>query len=68
MEVSSLCQRYPNIGEAHNLPKVPASHVKGPFSVRRPERELQPGPPLNHMVISSEAFGLLEGKNLRRLH
>ena len=26
---------------------VPACHVKGPFSVRRPLRELQPGPPLN---------------------
>ena len=47
---------------------MPASQVKGPFSVRSPERELQPGPPLNHMVISSEAFGLLEGKNLQTLH
>ena len=26
---------------------MPACHVKGPFSVRRPLRELQPGPPLN---------------------
>ena len=47
---------------------VPASHVKGPFSVKRPDRELQPGPPLNHMVISSEALGLLDGKNLQVVH
>ena len=44
---------------------VPASHVKGPFSVRRPLSELHPGPPLNQMVTSSAARGFEEGKNLR---
>ena len=33
-------------------PNVPDCHVKGPFSVRRPLRELQPGPPLNLGVMS----------------
>ena len=31
---------------------MPACHVKGPFSVRRPLRELQPGPPLNLRATS----------------
>ena len=31
---------------------MPACQVKGPFSVRRPLRELQPGPPLNLSVMT----------------
>ncbi len=45
---------------------MPASHVNGPFSVRRPLKELHPGPPLNHMAISSFAAALLEGKNQKK--
>ena len=44
---------------------VPASQVKGPFSVSKPLKELQPGPPFNQMVISS-AFGFVLGKNQKK--
>ena len=33
-----------------------------PFSCSRPSMELQPGPPLSHIVISLLAFGLSDGK------
>jgi hypothetical protein len=42
---------------------VPASQMNGPFSVKRPLKELQPGPPLNQIAISSPQLGLVEGKN-----
>ena len=42
---------------------VPASHVNGPFSVKSPESDEHPGPPLNQMAISSFGSGLVVGKN-----
>lgn len=41
---------------------VPASHVKGPFSVKKPDKDEQPGPPLNQIAISLSAKGFVEGK------
>ncbi len=43
--------------------KVPYCQRKGPFSWRSPSKELQPGPPLSQMVISSLANGFCDGKN-----
>lgn len=43
--------------------KVPYCQMKGPFSWRRPSRELHPGPPFNQIRISSLASTLAEGKN-----
>src|SRR5690242_12048800 len=60
---------------------VPAIHVNGPFSVRRPDSELQPGPPLSlerfshvqcrqwlsyHIVTSSTVCSAVEGKNQKK--
>lgn len=43
--------------------KVPYCHKKGPFSCNKPSKLESPGPPFSQMVISSDANGLLEGKN-----
>jgi hypothetical protein len=45
---------------------VPAIQVKGPFSVRKPESDEQPGPPFNQIVICSGVCSAVEGKNQKK--
>jgi hypothetical protein len=40
--------------------------VKGPFSVSKPESELQPGPPLSQMTTSFGVSDKVEGKNQKK--
>lgn len=47
--------------------RVPSCQVKGPFSVKRAESELHPGPPVSQIVVLLVASGLVLGKNLRTL-
>jgi hypothetical protein len=37
--------------------------MTGPFSWKKPSREEQPGPPFNHIMISSLAAGFVVGTN-----
>lgn len=43
--------------------KVPCCHKKGPFSVIRPLRELQPGPPFNLSSSRQHKSGLTQRRN-----
>ena len=46
-------------------PIVPDSQVKGPFSLKRPLRELQPGPPLNLRELENrEAYVIASQANV----
>lgn len=45
---------------------MPASQVNGPFSVRKPLSELQPGPPFSQITTSSGVLAWVEGKNQKK--